>query len=86
MFLAFREHVGGGKLLPVLRVVISDWESRDFGGDVFSAPKENVIESRCASSVVRCQLIYLCHRNVPQDGLSISQHICAVRYPTLWAR
>ena len=52
MFLAFRQCVDGSKLLPsellpAHQVVIGDWESRDFGGDVFLAPKDDIIQSRC---------------------------------------
>ena len=65
MFLAFRRRVGGSKLLPAPQVVIGDWESRHFGGSVFLAPKGELIESRCASSVVGYQLTHRCHRNVP---------------------
>jgi hypothetical protein len=65
MFLAFRQRVDDSALLSAHQVVIGDWESRDFGDDVFLAPKDDLIESRCASSGVRYQLIHLCHRNVP---------------------
>jgi len=51
MFLAFRRRVDGCELLPAHQVVIGDWESRDFGSNVFLAPKDNMIESRCVSSV-----------------------------------
>ena len=65
MFLASRQRVDGSKLLPAHKVVIDDWESRHFGGSVFMAPKDDIIQSRCASSGVRYQLTHLCHRNVP---------------------
>ena len=77
MFLAFRQGVVSNELLPAHQVVIGDWESRDFGGDVFLAPKDDIIESRCASSGVRHQLTHLCRRNVPQNGFGISRDVRA---------
>ena len=65
MFLACRQRVVSSELLPAHQVIIGDWESRDFGGDVLLAPKDDIIESGCASSGVRHQLTHLCHRNVP---------------------
>ena len=65
MFLAFRQHGGGDELLPAQQVLIGDWESRDFGGNVFLAPDDNIIESKCVSSDARYRFIHLCHRNVP---------------------
>jgi len=59
MFLAFRQHRDGGELLLAHQVVIGDWESRDFGGNVFLAPKDSMIESRCASPDVRYSLTHL---------------------------
>ncbi|KAI9567656.1 hypothetical protein HD554DRAFT_2192361 [Boletus coccyginus] len=44
MFLAFRQRGNGGKLLSAHQVVIGDWESRDFGGNVYLAPKDSTIE------------------------------------------
>ncbi|KAF8123691.1 hypothetical protein EV363DRAFT_1455306 [Boletus edulis] len=44
MFLAFRQCMDGSELLPAYKVVISDWESRDFGDTVFLAPKDDAIE------------------------------------------
>ena len=83
MFIAFRDYVDGckpspGKLLPAHQVVISDWESRDFGGNVFLAPEEDSIKSRCTSSDVCHEETHLYCRNVPQNGFSISQDLRAV--------
>ena len=75
MFLAFRQGVVSNELLPAHQVVIGDWESHDFGGGVFLAPKGDIVESRRANYSVRHQLIRLCHRNVPQNGFKISRDV-----------
>lgn len=51
MFLGFWKHVGDKKLLLADQVVIGDWESRDFGGNVYVAPNDgphSILESRRA--------------------------------------
>lgn len=49
MFFGFRKRTGDEKLLLADQVVISDWECRDFGSDVFVAPNDGILESRCAN-------------------------------------
>ncbi|KAH0831139.1 hypothetical protein J3R83DRAFT_13709 [Lanmaoa asiatica] len=44
MFPAFRNGVVGEKLLTAEQVLISDWESRDFGGNVFVAPENDILQ------------------------------------------
>lgn len=77
MFLALRERAGDEKLLLANQVVISDWESRDFGDNVFVAPNDNILKSRRASPGVRDHFTQLCRRNVPRDGFNISRDVHA---------
>ena len=49
MFLGFWKRTGDEKLLLADQVVISDWECRDFGSDVFVAPNDGILESGCAN-------------------------------------
>lgn len=51
MFPAERNGEAAEELLSAEQVLISDWESRDFGGDVSVAPKDDILESMCVSSV-----------------------------------
>ncbi|KAH0831364.1 hypothetical protein J3R83DRAFT_14027 [Lanmaoa asiatica] len=44
MFLAFRNGVASDKLLTAEQVLISDWESRDFDGNVFVAPENDTLQ------------------------------------------
>ena len=77
MFLAFWKRAGDRKLLLADQVVISDWESRDFGGNVYVAPNDSVLESRCAHLGAGYQFTHLHHRNVQRDGFRISRDVCA---------
>ena len=72
MFPAFRNGVATNKLFAAEQVPISDWVGRDFVGNVFVTPKDDILESTCASSGAHCQITHHCHRNVPQDGFSTS--------------
>ncbi|KAG8216243.1 hypothetical protein J3R82DRAFT_8284 [Butyriboletus roseoflavus] len=44
MFLAFRNGVAADELLPAEQVPISDWAGGDFAGNVFVAPKDDILE------------------------------------------
>ena len=78
MFLAFRYGMATPELLPAEQVPIGDWAGRDFVGNVFVAPKDDILlKSTCASSGARYQITHIYHRNVPRDGFSISGDIRA---------
>ncbi|KAG9310182.1 hypothetical protein JVU11DRAFT_9807 [Chiua virens] len=55
MFLACRNDEK--MLLRADQVIISDWDSRDFGGDLFIVPRDS-LESQCVGLRILCQLAY----------------------------
>lgn len=80
MFPAFRDDVAADTLLRAEQVLISDWPGRDFAGNVYIAPTDNTLESKCPSSGVHYQITYNVYV-APKDD--ILESMCAssgVRY------